>query len=339
MLAASPNDLDKRQGSPTFDLLSPAAIELTQAYSELDNVLNFGFTDTTYGPYLDERANEYGLTRKPATVATGSLTFSGPSGTVIPIGTRASTGGATPVYFLTTAAGTIGGGGSVTVAAEAQVAGAAGNVSIGAINTVTGNLVGIVTVTNAANFEGGSDTETDDALRARILERASRPAASGNANHYRQWALEVPGISDAKVYPVWDGPGTVKVVLLDDDKTAPDPTTVTEAADYIESQRPIGATVTVVGATEVAINVSATVTLAPGADINEVEAQITAGVTEYLASLAFVDPLVRYTRIAAVILDIPPVVDYEDLLVNGATSNIVIADGEVAVTGTVDITG
>ncbi|MCD9024307.1 baseplate J/gp47 family protein [Cohnella silvisoli] len=337
MLDASPADIDKRQGSVTNDLLSPASIELALAYTELDNVLSAGFADTASGPYLDLRANEYGLTRKTAVKSVGTLTFSGPNGTVIPTGTIASTGGTTPIYFVTTAAGTISGG-VITVNAEAQSAGASGNVSINAINVLLGDLVGIVTVANSVNFDAGADQESNAALLARYLERARRPATSGNANQYHQWALEVPGVSDAKVYPVWSGPGTVKVVLLDDEKTAPAPSVVTEATAYIESQRPIGATVTVAGATEVAINVSVDVTLAPGATLPQVKALIESGVKAYLATLAFVDPLVRYTRIANVILDIPPIIDYVSLTVNGGTSNIPIADGSVAVLGTVTVT-
>lgn len=345
MLAASPADIDKRQGSVTYDLLSPAAIELTQAYTELDNVLAFGFADTTYGAYLDMRAKEYGLTRKPAVKATGSLTFIGPDGTAIERGTLASTGGDAPVYFVTTADATINGG-SVTVAAEAQDAGAAGNVGVGTITTLLGDLVGIVTVTNVAYFEGGVDAESDASLLARYYERARRPATSGNANQYRQWALEVPGVSEAKVYPVWNGPGTVKVVLLDDEKTAPDPSIVDAVQTYIDPTQdgtgkgvaPIGAACTVAGAVEVPINVSVNVTLAPGATVAEVKAQFETGVRAYLRSLAFADPLVRITRVANVILDIPPVIDYENLTLNGTTGNIAIADGEVAVLGSVVVT-
>lgn len=337
MLDASPSDIDKREGSVTWDLLSPSAIEIAQAYIELNNVLNFGFAETTYGPYLDLCAAEYGLTRKPAVKSVGLLSFNGPNGTAIPVGTVASTGGSNPIYFVTTEAATITTG-PVSVKAEAQSAGAAGNVPLSTITTLLGDLVGIVTVTNPAAFEGGADQESDSAFLARYLERARRPATSGNANQYRQWALEVPGVSDAKVYPVWSGPGTVKVVLLDADKTAPDSTVVSEAAAYIESVRPIGATVTVAAATEVPINVSAKVTIAPGYTIVQVKAQIEAGIRAYLASLAFADSLVRYTRIASVILDIPPVVDYANLTVNGSTNNVLIADGSVAVLGTVTLT-
>lgn len=345
MLGNSPPDVDQRPGSVTYDLESPAAIEVSLAYSELDNVLNFGFADTATGEYLDRRASEYGLTRKPSVKASGSVTFAGPDDAVIPAGTVVSTGGDTPVYFVTLSAVTIAGP-TTTVLAEAQEGGAVGNVGIGAINTMTGDLVGIVTVTNTVNFSGGVDTESDADLYARYLERAQRPATSGNANQYRQWALEVAGVGSAIVYPIWNGPGTVKVVLLGADKTAPDQSVVDAVQQYIdptqdgrgEGAAPVGPIVTVQAAVEVPINISVDCDIEPGYTEDEVRAQIESGVTAYLATLAFSDPLVRITRIANVILDVPRVIDYRDLTINGGTGNVLIADGEVAVLGTVTVT-
>ncbi|NHN31122.1 baseplate J/gp47 family protein [Paenibacillus agricola] len=335
MLAASDPTLDQRQGSPTFDLLSPAAMELAQAYAELDNALRWGFVNAdgtgAYGAYLDLRAGELGLTRKAAVKAVGSVTFTGPNGTVIPIGTQVSTGN---VYFVTTAAGTTASG-TVTVTAEALVGSAAGNVTIGAINLVAGPLVGIVSVTNAATFNGGADTESDADLTARYFERARKPATSGNANQYRQWALEIAGISDAKVFPLWNGLLTVKVALLDTDKRAPVSGKVAEVAAYIETVRPIGATVSIVAATEFAINVTGTFTLAAGYTLTQARAQILAGLTAYLKTLAFTDATVRYTQIANVVLNTAAVDDYSGLTVNGGAVNVVIAAGSVAIAGTV----
>lgn len=333
-LDETPNDIDKRQGSITFDTFSINAIEEARLYIELDNILRWGFADTSYGPYLDLRCDERGITRKPAVKAIGQVTFKGVDGTVVAAGTEVSTGGNMPVLFVTKAAGTISGG-SVTVAAEAKDGGAAGNVGVGEIRIVFGPLAGVVTVTNTAPFAGGTDTESDADLLARYLETVRRPATSGNANQYRQWALEVAGISDAKVYEVWNGPGTVKVTLLDANKRAPTPEKVAEVASYIESVRPVGATVTVVGATEVPINVSGTYTLKAGATLAEALAEITAGLTDYLKTLAFRDPTVRYSQIANVVLDAPAVLDYANLTVNGGTGNITVADGSVAVPGTV----
>lgn len=334
MLDASDQTLDLREGSATFDLLSPAAIELARAYIELDNVLKFGFADTTYGAYLDLRASERGITRKLAVKAIGSVTFAGTNGTVIASGTVLSTGGNSAVLFVTTAAGTIASG-TVTVTAEAQVGGVSGNVAAGAVTLIFGNLAGVTSVTNAAPFAGGINEESDTDLLARFLEDVRKPATSGNANHYRKWALEVSGISDAKVFPIWAGAGTVKVVLLDGNKHAPTSGKVTEVSDYIVTQLPIGATVTVVGATEVAINVAGTYTLKSGATLTEARAQIATALSAYLSTLAFVDPIVRYTQIANIVLSVDAVIDYTSLTINSGTSNITIADGSVAIAGTV----
>lgn len=337
MLDASPSDIDKRQGSVTYDLLSPAAIETAALYIELDNILRWGFADTTYGEYLDRRAGEIGLARKAAVKAAGTLTFTGPSGFVVDAGTEVTTATVAPITFVTSAAGTITGG-TVTVPAVAAVAGTSGNVGVGTVTTVKGNLVGVVTATNSSAFSGGVDTETDEALLGRYYERLRTPATSGNANNYKQWAKEIAGILDAKVYPVWNGPGTVKIVLLGSDGTPPTTGKAAEVAAYIETVRPIGAAVTVEPAAQVAIAVGATISLDVGYTLVDVRNAFTSGLTEYLKSLAFVDPLVRYTQVANVLVNTPGVLDFSGLTVNGGTTNVTVADGAVAVVGAVNLT-
>ncbi|EMI10361.1 baseplate J/gp47 family protein [Anoxybacillus gonensis] len=338
MLDNIDNSIDKRQGSVVWDLLSPAAIELAQAYIALDQVLLFGFaSENMPSNYLDLRCAEVGLTRKPAAKAIGQVTFVGMEGTVIPNGTRLSTDEVNPIYFVTTEDGVITEG-TVTVTAEAEVAGYAGNVATGKITLVVGNLAGITSVTNHAPFQGGIDAESDESLLERYFAHVRKPSTSGNANHYRQWALEISGIGDAKVYPVWNGPGTVKVVLLSTEKTAPTQSIVDEVATHIESVRPIGATVTVVGATEVPINVSATLTLAIGKTLMDAQTEFESLLIEYLKTLAFFDPVVRYSKIASLLLDCPSIVDYSDFTINNGTDNVIVADGSVAVKGMVTFT-
>ncbi len=107
--------------------------------------------------------------------------------------------------------------------------------------------------------------------------------------------------------------------------------------DHIETQRPIGADVTVVPATEVEINISVGVELPMGVDIDEVRTVFRDAVTEYLKGLAFKDKFVRPVRIGNILLDVAPIIDYENLAINGQTSNIELADDEVAVLGTIQL--
>jgi len=337
MLDATPAGIDKREGSITWDMLSPAAVQMAQAYIELDNVLELVFAETSNGEFLEMRTAELGVERKPALRAVGQLKFTGPVGTFIPVGTRASTTSIEPVLFETTQNGTIGPDGFVIVNARAVEGGVQGNISAGAVTVVVGNLAGIVNVINEDSFNGGVDRESDEELLARYYQRVRQPGTSGNKNHYLQWAKEVPGISDAQVYPLWDGPLTVKVIVIDGNKRAPTPELLQDVTDYIEEQRPIGAIVTVEGAEEVPIDISVDVALASDTTLQQVKEDIENAVREYLAALAFTDPLVRITRIASIILDIPRIVDYQNLTMNNDTVNLEVQPGQVAVLGTVNV--
>lgn len=335
MLESMRSDIDKRQGSIAYDLTAPAAIELAEAYINLDKTLSYAFINEDMpSELLTTAANMYGISRKQAIKATGSVVFSGSNGQVIPAGTQIRTDDG--IYFRTLSQATILSE-SISVQVEAVKGGTSGNVDVSNINTVVGDLAGVLLVNNPLEFTDGVDEETDESLLQRIYDRVRKPATSGNIYHYEQWAKEVSGVGDAKVYPIWNGPGTVKVVLLSDTKKTPDHSVITEVEKHIESMRPVGSTITVVGASEVPINVNANLTLASGTDLSEVKSQIETAITNYLDGLAFKDTLIRYTRIAAILLDIPRIIDYEGLTVNGGSSNIEVLDEQVAVLGTVTL--
>lgn len=336
LLSKVPDTLDKREGSFIWDALSPVALELAQAYMQLDLVLQWGFAQTTYGQYLDMRAAEHGLTRKAATKATGQVTITGTAGTTVPAGSLFATGAG--VQFKTIADVTIGETGTVTAAIEAVEAGAGGNVPAGAITQIPVSIAGVTAVINLAATSGGTDEESDADLLARLLERVRNPATSGNAAHYKRWALEVSGVGDAKVLPLWNGPGTVKVVVIDSNKQPASAEIVQNVANYIETVRPIGATVTVESATGVAINVAATVILAENAVLANVQAAFEASLTAYLQQIAFKQNYVSYAQVGSLLLDTPGVLDYSNLTLNSGTGNVSIGDIEVAVLGTVTLT-
>lgn len=74
------------------------------------------------------------------------------------------------------------------------------------------------------------------------------PAISGNIAHYIQWAKEIPGVHKVKVFDLARGNGTVDVVLIADDNEPAPESLIADVAEYIESQRPIGADVLVTSA-------------------------------------------------------------------------------------------
>lgn len=329
MLDASPSDVDKRPGSVTYDLTGPTAIEAEMLYAELDTFSDKAFPDTAYGEWLDRASAIVNVTRRHAVNAAGLVTFAGTEGTLIPKGSEVSTDGNAPIYFVTTADATIANG-IASVAVEAKEAGASGNIGPGAIKLTTGNITGITSVTNPQEFDGGVDRESDESLRKRFFERVQRPVTSGNVYHFRKWALEVTGVRDVRVYPVWNGPLTVKVVILADDGI-PSQALIDATKAQIEKERPIGADVTVIGAIDFGIDVAATLYLTSGADIGAVQAAIVTDINEYFREIAFSDPVVRVSQIQRILLDNANITDYANLTLNGGTGNIEIVGDAIPV--------
>ncbi|PYI52552.1 baseplate J/gp47 family protein [Paenibacillus flagellatus] len=238
MLDRLPSDLDKSEGSFIWDALSPAAIELTQAAIWAQETLRRGFASTTFGPYLDLRCEEHGLTRRPAVKAKGQVKLTGAAGTVVPAGTRVATPadrvtGTSSVEFATTEAVAIGGDGTAVADVEALQAGAAGNVSSGAISLVVTPVPNVTAVTNVAPTAGGLNVEDDASLLARYFQKVRSPSAGGNKADYVNWALEVPGVGGVSVVPVRDGPGTVSVAVINNGKQPADADLIDAVQSYI----------------------------------------------------------------------------------------------------------
>ena len=252
------SNLDTREGSFTDDQISAVAVELWKVYQSLDAIVPIAYVDETSGDYIDLRCGEFGITRKAGTKATATLAITGTNGTVIPAGKVFVT--ADGYQFTVDADATIIGG-AASVKVTAVEVGAAYNVAAGAIAGQLQNLVGVDSVSNAAAATGGADSEADAALVGRLSNFLQNTATSGNSAHYVQWALEVAGVGAAKVTPLWNGAGTVKVLVVGSDRGPVDGTIVAACAEHIEANRPIGATVTVLSASGLSVNVSAAITV------------------------------------------------------------------------------
>lgn len=335
MLANISAEYDRSEGSFFYDATKPVAIELESMDAKAGGILDKGFADTATGISLEKICAEYGITRKAATKATGSVTIIGVVGAAITAGELVASDN---INYAFTQSATIPEGGSIAVTVECTIAGSSGNVPVGAIKYFPMTLEGLQTVSNSLAFTNGYDAEDDDSLRQRYYDRVRTPATSGNRYHYLNWAKAVTGVGDARVFPLWDGNGTVKVMIINSNKKAADSTLIDAAASYIEDNRPIGATVTVESATELSINVSVTLVIDTlNYTTEQVETAIETSLTDMFKDMAFIDDYVSYARIGNIIFNTPGVLDYSDLLVNGDTANIAIAEAEVAVLGGVTV--
>lgn len=328
-------DVDAREGSYANILLSEAAYVMWKYGQTLNGFIDILFPGAQSGRYLDLHAAQIGMTRQPGAKAKVTVTFSGVNGTKIPAGTVVCTPSA--LRFLTTEEVTIADG-LASVLCVAEDIGADYNVPEATVTQMAVNIHGVHGVTNAAAGVGGADEESDADLWARYHERRTEPITSGNANHYVMWAKEVTGVSYARCITLWNGNGTVKVIIAGADKKPLDDTIVTACAEHIEAERPIGATVTVVSVTEVEIPIVAKIKLVNGHSLDEVKADLSAAVSALLAALPFAEEQsVPYSRFLASLLQCAGVADYSTFTVNGAKTALRINSGTIPVLGTVDV--
>ena len=321
-LSRVPSDVDKREGSVIFDAIAPTCYKLAEYYAQLDNFIDLVFGDTAVGEYLDRIAAGFGLTRKPATCAVRKVT----ANEAVDIGSRWAIG---DVVYDTTALISDG-----LYSAKCEAAGNVGNTYTGQLSNIDNTSDAVVTLGDI--ITSGADEETDDNLRARFYEQVRKPSTSGNVHDYEKWALAVAGVGAVKVTPLWNGSGTVKVLIVDSDK-AIDTSLESKVADYIETIRPIGATVTVASPKGLSIGVTANVKLDGSKTLADVQAAFTTAVTEYLKSSVFRMYSISYAKIGSLLLSTSGVADYNTLFVNSGTVNITIPDEDIPVAGTITL--
>lgn len=320
-------DASKIEGTFEYDVLSSNSIEFAKTEVELEQLYNASFADTSWGEYLTMIAEQYGVIRKSATSAIVILKIKGTKGTTVPEGSLFCT--ADGFKFATNEAVTIGEDGYITVKATAAEAGAVGNVAAETVKNIPISIPGVDSVTNEAAAYDGFDEESDDDLRSRYLLKVRTPATSGNKYHYMQWALEVDGVGQVKVIPLWNGPGTVKVIIIDSDSKTASEDLIKATADYIETQRPIGATVTVVSPAPFAIDISCTIDGSVDAE------RVAEDVNAFFRANGFDLKKVTLARIGKILMDTGLVNDYENLTLNGQSASVTISEEYLPVCGAV----
>ncbi|MDD9911665.1 MAG: baseplate J/gp47 family protein [Alphaproteobacteria bacterium] len=286
--------------------------------------------DTADAEHLERHASIWGITRKAASYATGNLDFTGIDGAVIPESTQLQRSDG--VEFFTTAEGTIASG-TAAVAVRCQEAGAIGNASTGAKFSLVSPLENVDTeaLADASSLVGGEDTETDDSLRARIMERIQEPPHGGNANDYKAWAKEIAGVTRAWVFPSQNGIGTVGVAFVMDDNEGsiiPSAQEVQTVQDHVDEQRPVTADVTVFAPTAVALDLS--ITLSP--NTSTVQSAVEAELNDLLKREAEPGGTIKISHIREAI---SIAAGEDDHTLTSPTADVTHDTGEIAVLGTV----
>ncbi|HBF0074763.1 TPA: baseplate J/gp47 family protein, partial [Clostridioides difficile] len=273
----------KGEGSFLSDMVSPVNAELAKFYIELSYLHKKAFIEDNFDDFLDKRVNEFGVYRKLGTEATGEVIFEGKVGTTIQNGTIISYN---ELLFVVIK--------DIVISSEieqntspvqALEIGIRYNIPASTEFKLQDEINGITKIYNDLAFRGGTEIETDEELKERFYKIQKNQATSGNKAHYEAWALEVEGVYNAKVYPRWNGAGTVKVLLFGQNNQAVDTEIIKRCREHIEEEMPIGATLTVATPSILDISISATIKLETGYTIDFVKESFLESINSYLINV------------------------------------------------------
>ena len=331
----------KSEGSLVFNALSALAFEIEKLYEQMDYIIDQSHAETADLEHMIMIAADRGLTRKAATHAYVSVV----ANAVLPIGWRGSLKG---YNYRVIEAMT---GAAYTYKAMVEETGSGANTLRGSLIPID-YVEGLTTATVTDLLIAGADAETKDELYARYLNSFGSESFGGNIADYREKVMSFDGIGGCKVYPVWNGPGTVKCVVVDSDglevsdylvgiiQEAAEPTG--QASGY--GFAPIDHTVTVESAEAVTLNITSTITYATGITWNDLKDQIREAVNVYITQVRdewpddeYTDTLKVYiSRVEAAILTVNGVEDVSGTKINNSAANKILAWNQVPVLGTVN---
>lgn len=326
--------IDTREGSIVYDALAPAAAELQNLYIQLDWMADQSFADSQNREYLVRRCAERGIIPSPASKAV----LKGEFNQDVPVGARFSLG-----ILNFAAVGKIGDG---VYQMECESYGIQGNQNLGMMVPIE-YIKGLTKAELTEVLIPGEDEEETEHLRKRYFASLNSQAYGGNIADYKEKVNSITGVGGVKVFPAWNGGGTVKLVMISSEYKTPSRELVAfvqETVDPLQNTgkgyglAPIGHVVTVAGAGETKIDIATRLTYQTGWDYQRCEEAILEAVDRYLDELnrTWEDSqmtVVRVSRIESRLLDVEGIMDAADTVINGKSGNFQLPADSIAVRG------
>lgn len=335
MLSNVPQDIDKREGSIIYDALAPAAMELANSYINLNLILDETFADTASRFSLIKRCKERGIEPLPSTYAIGKGVFN----MDVPLRWRFSLDDLN--FFVTEKIE------NNIYKLQCEQSGDIGNVS--------GTLVPIDYLEGLQNAElteillHGEDEEETEALRGRYFNSLNSQAFGGNVSDYKERVRAIQDVGGVKVFPVWNGGGTVKIVFTNRFSEVPESSLV----EYVQNEldpighqgtgkgiAPIGHIVTVEGATTESINIETKLTYQTDWSWEDVKPAVAEAINDYFSELnqdweELNSIVVRISQIETRLLNIEGIIDIEGTKINGLEKNYIVSENSIVTLGSV----
>lgn len=238
--------------------LKTVAGQISKLYEKLAFVEKQAFLDTATDEYLVKHGEAKGIFKKDSTKSVGEVTFfktaNNTSAINIPFGTLCACSDDDNLLFEVTKSTIIPANETSGVCKVRSVE--AGNSSIVAptfVNTLVSPIFGIDHISNSAKIGGGSDCETDEQYRARILDAYSNASNGCNAFYYEQWAKSHSDVWFAKACPAANN--VINIYVENSTHNISD-TTISTLQTEVSEIREIMTTVNIVRATKKSIDFS-----------------------------------------------------------------------------------
>ena len=304
-----------RNESDVMLRLRVLAGEIFRERAHAEFIMRQMFPSTASGEYLDMHAQQRGLNRKNATRAHGSVTFTAVEGEheaiQIPVGTQVSTSDGS-LRFITDSNAVIDAQSQTATAYVTAVrGGSAYNVLSGKIGIVVTPVLGVASVANAAAFSGGSDSESDEQLRERVIDSYRNIINGANAAYYRSVALSVDGVYSASAVGCGRGTGTVDVYACAKGSVL-SAEIIDEIQALLDEKRELNVDAKVFSPTAMNINLYIRLEVSEGYDFDTVAAEVREAVREYINSLGIGNDLLL-CNVGEVIYHIEGVAGYKFL--------------------------
>ena len=347
------SDVDKREGSIVYDTLAPVCMELADAYVKMDILESQLSLLTATGTNLDNRAYEQGMAREQATQAerigifkkyqvdeqTGEYVKDENDNKIlidmdIPEGSRfVSPENDNIIYEF------IGKDDKDENILRCETYGTAGNEYMGTILPLTA-IPDLVEAKITGTHIPAQDTENDDELRTRVVNKLNSLSFGGNIDSYIEKVSGIDGVGTCKVFPAWQYNGSVLLSVVD---SSYEPITqsfadrIKEEIDPEESSgkgvgfAPIGHYVTITTPIKSNVKVQFHLDLEAGVTPGNVQEECERRIEEYFNSVRHNfgqdNTLGIYrARIIDTIIEIPEVLNVTDVLLNDVDADIVYTD-------------
>lgn len=345
---------DFNRGSVIRTMLEATAAEIEELYLQMYLGIKEAIPVSVF--------TTFGFNRQAAESAGGTIRFStggslASSVIPIPLGTVVRVPGTSLTYATTVASSIAIGNSYVDVLVAAQASGLAGNVGADLITELVTPVAGVASVTNPSPFVNGRDVETDDERRVRFqgyissLARGTKAAITYGAKTVTLtdgFGTVTEYVAHANVIEPWVAdsaqPISLVRVYIHNGASATSGTLVTRCQQVIDGYydggtavpgwKAAGVQCIVSAASDQAVNVTGTVTIASGYSSVDVLAACTNAVKDYLQGMA-VGEDVRLSELVAIIRR-----DVEgafNVTLSAPTGDVAVADNAKAISGTVTL--